>query len=92
MTKQFSQFPNNRSLKFENELLLLDLNEEVKNDILFKNSQKKFTFVVYWNIWSNHFSKVILKNLKKYLTKFQMQENSLIILVNTDNVPTERIN
>jgi hypothetical protein len=85
-TKQFEWLPNNYSLKFENELQLLNISKEMKDNILLKNSEKKYTFVIYWNIWSNYLSRIIFINLKKYLVKYQMQESSLIILVNTDNV------
>lgn len=85
-TKQFEWLPNNYSLMFSNELQLLNLSKEVEDDILLKNFQRRYTFVVYWNIWSNYFSKIMFVNLNKYLSKYQMKDNSLIIFVNTDNV------
>jgi hypothetical protein len=85
-TKHFEQLPNNYSLLFENELSLLNISEKIKNEIKLKSFQKTYTIVVYWNIWSNHFSKIIFKKLRRYLKKFEMQNNVLIILINTDNM------
>ena len=85
-TKLFKQFPNNYSLLFEDELSLLNISDGMKDEIKLKYPQKTFTFVVYWNIWSNHFSKIIFQKLRIYLNKFDMQNNVLIILINTDNI------
>lgn len=86
-TKYFEYLPNNYSLIFENELDLLDIDNEIKEDILLKSSQRKFTFVVYWSIWTGYYSRIVLVKLKKYLKKYEMQENSLIIFINQDNLP-----
>ena len=83
--KYFKQFPNNPDLKFSNELTLLNITQEQQGTIMEQSSQKKYTFVIYWNIWSNHYSNIIFKNLDRYLNKYHMKQNSLIILINTDN-------
>ncbi len=85
-TKIFQRLPNNYSLLFENELSLLNIQEKVKDEIKLKSSQKTFTIVIYWNIWSNYFSKIIFQKLKKYLKRYEMYDDVLIILINTDNV------
>lgn len=85
--KNYKQFPNNFDLVFEDELLLLGLNEDIHSEILGFHKKRKYSIVVYWNIWSNYYSKVIFKNLDKYLNKYNNREDCLIILVNTDNVP-----
>lgn len=85
-SKQFEQFPNNYSLLFSSEIELWNIPSEQQEAIEKANSHKKYTFVIYWNIWSNYYSKVIFKNLEKYLSRFQMREEVLIILVNTDNL------
>lgn len=85
-TKMFQRLPNNYSLLFENELSLLNIQEKVKDEIKLKSSRKTFTIVIYWNIWSNHFSKIIFQKLKKYLKRYEMYDDVLIILINTDNV------
>ena len=82
----FQRLPNNYSLLFENELSLLNIQEKVKDEIKLKSSQKTFTIVIYWNIWSNYFSKIIFQKLKKYLKRYEMYDDVLIILINTDNV------
>ncbi len=85
--KKFTQFPNNYALVFSDEPKIWNLSFAQQQIIQNKSAEKKYTFVIYWNIWSNHYSKVIFKNLKKYLNKYDMRENSLIIFVNTDNIP-----
>ena len=85
-TKLFQRLPNNYSLLFENELSLLNIQEKVKDEIKLKSSRKTFTIVIYWNIWSNDFSKIIFQKLKKYLKRYEMHDDVLIILINTDNV------
>jgi hypothetical protein len=82
--KTFSHLPTNFDLRFRDNLDLWNISESDRQAILVKASKKKFTFVVYWNIWSNYYSKIILKKLKKYLKEFQMKNDVLIILVNTD--------
>lgn len=84
---EFKQFPNNYDLVFEDELLLLSLDEYIHSEIIETSKKRKYSIVVFWNIWSNYYSKVIFKNLKKYLNKYNNREDCLIILVNTDNVP-----
>lgn len=82
--KHFKQFPNNYDLIFSNELKLWNIPLNQQLSIQEQSIRKKYTFVIYWNIWSNYYSKVIFRNLKKYLNKYNMRENSLIIFVNTD--------
>lgn len=83
--KEYKQFPNNFDLVFEDELLLWDLSKDTYSKILKINKNKKYAIVIYWNIWSNYYSRVIFKNLEKYFNKFNNREDCLIILVNTDN-------
>lgn len=85
-SKQFDQFPNNYSLQFSSEIKLWNIPSEQQKAIKKAHSHMRYTFVIYWNIWSNYYSKVIFKNLEKYLSRFQMREEVLIILVNTDNL------
>ncbi len=85
-TKFFRCFPNNYSLIFSDELSMLNISDEQKKELLQKNSEKDKTFVIYWNIWSNAYSKIIFKKLKKYLRKYDMRDQSLIILINDDNI------
>lgn len=83
--RYFKQLPNNPDLHFKNEIHLWNLPEETEEIVVQHAKNKKYTFVIYWNIWSNHYSKIIMKNLKKYIQRFDMTDDSLIILVNTDN-------
>ncbi len=91
-TKKFKQFPNNYSLLFENELSLLNISEEIKNEIKLKSNQKTYTIVVYWNIWSNYFSKITLQKVKQYLKEFKLKDEVLTILINTDNIKNTLVN
>lgn len=81
--KTFSNIPL-ADLQFNDNLELWSLTESEVQEILTKASEKKYTFVIYWNIWSNYYSRVMLKELRKYLKKYQMKDEVLIILVNTD--------
>lgn len=83
--KQFERFPNNYNLLFSNELNLFNLTQQQQQTILEQSSLKKYTFVIYWNIWSNHYSTVIFKHLDRYMNNYEMKQNSVIILANTDN-------
>lgn len=71
----------NVNLKFQNELLLVDASEAVKNKIIERSSNTSFTFVVYYTIWTNYFSKHVLKEVSKVKAKYK--DRVLIILVNT---------
>lgn len=82
--KHFEQLPNNYNLRFKDDIVLWNINEYEQQRILKNANEKKFTIVVYWNIWSNYYSKIILKKLREYLKKFEMKNEVLIILVNTD--------
>ncbi|MNK28051.1 hypothetical protein D3C87_464200 [compost metagenome] len=82
--RTFSHLPNNFDLRLKNDLILWNITESDQQELLAKASEKKYTLVVYWNMWSNYYSKIILKELRKYLQKYQMKKEVLIILVNTD--------
>jgi hypothetical protein len=83
--KYFKQFPNNYSLIFFNELNIWGIPVSQQSLIKEQSSRKRYTFVIYYNIWSNYYSKVMFRNLRKYLNKYGMRGNSLIIFINTDN-------
>lgn len=85
--KNYKQFPNNTELIFKDELLLWELEDTIESNILDVQKNRKYTFVIYWNVWSNYYSKIIFKKLDKYLKNYNNRNDSLIILVNTDNVP-----
>lgn len=82
--KRFSHLPTNFDLRFKDNLDLWNITGSERQEILEKSANQKFTFVVYWNIWSNYYSRVMLKELRKYLKKYEMKDEVLIILVNTD--------
>jgi hypothetical protein len=82
--KTFSHLPTNFDLRFRDNLDLWNITGSERQEILEKSANQKFTFVVYWNIWSNYYSRVMLKELRKYLKKYEMKDEVLIILVNTD--------
>ena len=40
---------------------------------------------LYWNIWSNYYSKGMLKELEEYLREYESPDHQILtILVNTD--------
>lgn len=78
------KFYNNYELKFEDEFDLYEITEEEKNKIL-KESEGKNRIVIYWNIWSNYYSRIMLKKTRKYIKKFDPEmKNTFVILVNND--------
>ncbi len=84
----FPQLPTNYRLKLANQPVLWEISDGQKEAILKEAPQNKYTFVVYWNIWSNHYSEVILKSVRKYLKKYESDAfKVLVILVNTGIKP-----
>ncbi len=78
------QFPNNFDLKFADNLKLFTASSE---ELMLKESQgKKYTMVIYWNIWSNYYSRIMFRKLGQYLKKYKMRDQIYIISVNTDNI------
>ncbi len=79
----FKQFPNNTKLKFSDEPTLWDISAAQKEQITQAVAKNKYTFVVYWTIWSNHFSEVMLKAVKSYLKRYESADFQVqVILVN----------
>lgn len=80
----FEKFQNNVNLKFSDELSLFTIPDETKIKIM-SESKEKNIIVVYWNIWSNHFSKIMLKKTSKYIKKFDPDMiNTFVVLANND--------
>ncbi len=71
----------NKDLKFEAELDLINIDDETKRTIMKEAREYDYTFVVYWNIWTNYFSKHLLKDVSKAKKKYP--DKVLVILVNT---------
>lgn len=82
--KSYDWLPTNYKLRFNNELDLLQFSDSLKKEILIQSNKKKYTMVIYWNIWSNYYSKIIFKKVKKYFKIYKNREQFLIILLNTD--------
>lgn len=70
----------NNELTLKNEFNLLYIDENKRSEILTKSKYYKYTFVVYWTIWTNYFSKHLLKEVSKIKTKFS--DDVLVVLVN----------
>lgn len=84
----FKQFPTNYNLTFSDQPVLWKLSSTQKEQILQAVPNNTYTFVVYWNIWSNHYSEVMLKAVKKYLKSHESNDfNIQVILVNTGMKP-----
>jgi hypothetical protein len=71
----------NNNLNFQNELKLIDASESVKNEVREISSKTSYTFVVYYTIWTNYFSKHVLKEVSKIKAKYK--NRVLILFVNT---------
>jgi len=61
----------NKNLKFENEILLTDITDIEKKRVILESQKYKYSIVVYWNIWTNHFSKKVLKDLSKLKQEYK---------------------
>src|SRR5690554_3700766 len=81
---RYDNWFNNYALNYKDEFELFVISEEKKNKIL-RESEGKNRIVIYWNIWSNHYSKIMLKKTKKYIKKFDPDmTNTFVIIVNND--------
>ena len=60
----------NNSLSLQKELILFDLNFAQKQTIETFAKNYKYTIVVYYTIWTNHFSEKVLKELSKFKKKY----------------------
>ena len=82
--KVFDWWPSNPNLIFSNELKIMDINDAEKSILLDRIHKYDYTMVLYWNIWSNYFSKVVLKEASKYREEHNSNGESVqLILVNT---------
>jgi hypothetical protein len=70
----------NKQLNFKNEMDLLDLSTEKKEQILSQSINYKFIYVVYYAIWTNYPSKHVLKEVSKIKSK--NPNDVMVILVN----------
>lgn len=59
----------NNSLSLQKELVLFDLNFAEKFSIATFAKNYKYTIVVYYTIWTNHFSEKVLKQVSKFKKK-----------------------
>lgn len=71
----------NTKLKFKDELDLLNISPSVKLQVIEEIKKNKYIFVVYWTIWTNYFSKHVLREVSKI--KSSNPSKVLVIFVNT---------
>lgn len=71
----------NKDLLFENELDLVEINSDLRNKILKEYRNYNYIFVVYWNIWTNYFSRHVLKEVSR-IKEIHTGE-VLVLLINT---------
>lgn len=83
-------YPPNKIDFLVRDSIVIDLNNEFKVwdiDSLSLDKMKKdisaadLTIIAYWNVWSNYFSKVMLKDISKYKEKHG--DKLCVILVNS---------
>lgn len=81
-----NQYKINETLELESEYELWDCS----NDLLFKikedASKSEYTFVVYWNIWTQGFSRKVLREVTRYKKRFS-DKDILVVLVNNASGP-----
>jgi len=75
------RFPNNQNLKFEHEFELWEIDDAIKRKIIAESKTHTYTFVLYWNIWSNYYSKVLFKEIAKYIEKHQTDDFSILFII-----------
>lgn len=73
--------PNNQNLKFEHEFELWEIDETTKQKIIAESKTHTYTFVLYWNIWTNYYSKVVFKEIEKYIEKHQAEDFSILYII-----------
>ncbi len=75
--------PINYELEFTDELKLWDIDYEMKNQLVAESKESTYIFVMYWNIWTKQFTRVVLKALESYMTTYDPDRTKfLYILVN----------
>lgn len=83
----------NKNLKFENELDVIDITPETRNKVLHEYKSYDYVFVVYYTIWTNYFSKHVLKEVSK--AKARNRDKTMVVLVNVAKdlpaAPTESL-
>ncbi len=70
----------NTELKFQDELDLIDIDPNTKLKVIEAAKKYEYTFVVYWTIWTNYFSKHVLQQVSRI--KAKEPDKVLVILVN----------
>ena len=70
----------NQQLRLKNEMDLVDLSSESKEQILDKSANYNYTYVVYYASWTSYFSKHVLKKVSQIKTKYP--DDVCVVLVN----------
>lgn len=78
-SKNTNPFLNN-TLKFQDELDLININLDTKLQVIQESKKYDYILVVYWTIWTNYFSKHVLKEVSNIKSK--NPKNVLVIVVN----------
>ena len=67
--KKIEHLPINYDLYFANDLQLLELPENEKQQLITTSQSMDYTIVVYYTKWIGWYSKSVLKELNKYIQK-----------------------
>lgn len=70
----------NSELEFKDELNLISISPETKMQVLQEYQRYDYIFVVYWTIWTNYFSKHVLREVSKI--KSEEPDRVFVIFVN----------
>jgi hypothetical protein len=80
--KSVSWLPINYKLSLKNDLNLINLSMEERNNILFQKDKYNYVIIVMYSVWSNWYSKHTLRAINSYIKKYG-EANFLFIKVNT---------
>lgn len=70
----------NKELEFKDELDLIDISTETKLQVINDSQKYEYVFVVYWTMWTNYFSKHVLREVSKI--KSTDSNKVLVIFIN----------
>jgi len=71
----------NEKLKLSSEFEIWEITQNEINEINLKLKETDYVIVAYWSIWTNGFSKEVLREVTKYTKKYK-DKNLLVIYVN----------
>lgn len=81
-----NEYDINETLELESEYELWNCSDDLLSKIKEDASKSEYTFVVYWNIWTQGLSRNVLREVTRYKKKFS-DKDILVVLVNNASDP-----